>query len=204
MAAGWPFLRRSVTYLIFMTVLIRQIANISFNNVNNLPDISLNHFEVARRVAKVDINSVRLSPRVSTTLPKKKFVTPRFKLQSGIRLLHATLAASLLVLSNDVSLNPGPTAAETAEPVSQKGKLKCASCNRTTRRNQAAILCGSCTLCFHAKCLGLSRNDINRLKTSTEQWICLACSLPTFNDSFESPSSSLDVLDSSNRPFSHL
>ena len=138
------------------------------------------------------------SSRVSTTSQRMKSVTPGLKLQLGIRLLHATLAASLLVLSNDVSLNPGPKSV-TAEPASQMGKSKCASCNKTIRRNLAAILCSSCALCLHAKCLGLSRNDINRLKTSTEQWICLACSLPTVNDSFfESPNSSLDVLNSSN------
>ena len=92
-------------HLLFMTVLIRQIANTPFNNVNNFPDISLNHLEVARRVAAVDINSVSFSPRVSTTSQRMKSITPGLKLQLGIRLLHATLAACLLVLSNDVSLN---------------------------------------------------------------------------------------------------
>ena len=75
----------------------------------------------------------------------------------------------------------------------------CANCSKLVRKTQAAILCGNCASCFHAKCSGLAKDAFNKRNTSTEQWLCLACSLPQISDSFfESSSSSLDVSDPEN------
>ena len=50
--------------------------------------------------------------------------------------------------------------------------------------------------CFHAKCSGLTKDAFNKRNTSTEQWLCLACSLPQISDPFfESSSSSLNFSD---------
>ena len=52
------------------------------------------------------INSVSLTPRASR---KSKAISlpVNIKLQTGIRLLNIALAASLVLLSNDVALNLG-------------------------------------------------------------------------------------------------
>ena len=77
-------------------------------------------------------------------------------------------------LYHDLELNPRPV----------RKKSQCGTCNKTVRTNQAAILCSDCTLCFHPKCLGLTKETIQKLNNSTQQWLCFACSLPQFSDSF--------------------
>ena len=66
---------------LFITVLLHEPANVSFHNVNNLYEVSLNHLEVARRFAVVDANFISLPARVSKTQSKIKPVTASFKLQ---------------------------------------------------------------------------------------------------------------------------
>ena len=86
-----------------------QFANILFYNVNNLFEVSLNYLEVARRGSTVDINSVSLTSRASRN-SKAISVPVNVELQTGIRLLNTAVATSLVLLSNDVALNPGPAA----------------------------------------------------------------------------------------------
>ena len=75
----------------------------------------------------------------------------------------------------------------------------CANCSKAVRKTQAAILCKNCASYFHAKCSGLTKDAFTKLNTPTEQWLCLACSLPQISDSFfESSSSSLNVSDPGN------
>ena len=76
----------------------------------------------------------------------------------------------------------------------------CANCSKLVRKTQAAILYGNCaSVVFHAKCSGLTKDAFNKRNTSTEQWLCLACSLPQISDPFfESSSSSLNFSDPEN------
>lgn len=75
----------------------------------------------------------------------------------------------------------------------------CANCSKAVRKTQAAILCKNCASYFHAKCSGLTKDAFNKLNTSTEQQLCLACSLPQISDPFfESSSPSLNVSDPGN------
>ena len=76
-------------------------------------------------------------------------------------------------LYHNIEPNPGPTA-----------KPKCSSCDKTVRKNQAAILCKGCNGNYHGKCGGLRRDDIEKLRNFQADWTCLTCSLPQFSDSF--------------------
>ena len=78
------------------------------------------------------------------------------------------------LLYHDLELNTGPS----------EKKPMCANCSKAVRKTQAAILCKDCAAYFHAKCSGLTKDAFNKLNTSTEQWLCLACSLPRISDSF--------------------
>ncbi|KAM7304083.1 hypothetical protein ISCGN_013983 [Ixodes scapularis] len=75
-----------------------------------------------------------------------------------------------LLLAGDVSSNPGPQ-----RPV-------CACCTKRVRDNQAALLCDSCEGWFHRGCVHLSLSEYRRLGSSSDQWLCLVCSLPQFAD----------------------
>lgn len=47
----------------------------------------------------------------------------------------------LILLSGDISLNPGPV------------KHPCGKCSKPVRKNQHAIVCDNCTYWFHLKCI---------------------------------------------------
>lgn len=78
----------------------------------------------------------------------------------------------LLLLSGDVSLNPGPV------------KFPCGTCEKGVRRNQRAIQCDDCNLWFHLKCIDLLLTEYELLGNSTDSWFCKKCYLPDFSDSF--------------------
>ena len=73
----------------------------------------------------------------------------------------------LLILSGDISVNPGPT--QTVISSTQKSKrktnskrniTKCDCCEKTIKRNQASITCCVCIGSFHLKCSGLTAWDL--------------------------------------------
>ncbi|CAG2205904.1 unnamed protein product [Mytilus edulis] len=78
----------------------------------------------------------------------------------------------LLLLSGDVSINPGPT------------KFPCGSCGKAVRKNQKGILCDGCTQWFHVKCIELPLDEYTELSKSTDDWYCKTCTLPEFTNSF--------------------
>ena len=86
----------------------------------------------------------------------------------------------LLLLSGDVHINPGPT--------QRKYKYPCGNCWKPVMKNQKGILCDSCELWFHIKCLpeaiSISNNRYELLTSSDESWYCYDCQLPMFTDSF--------------------
>lgn len=86
---------------------------------------------------------------------------------------HMCLWISGVALHHDIEPNSGPTA-----------KPKCSSCNKTVRKNQAAILCKGCKRNYHGMCVGLRRDDTKKLHNFQADWKCLTCSLPQFSDSF--------------------
>ena len=73
----------------------------------------------------------------------------------------------LLMLSGDVSLNPGPRSC----------KFPCG--------NHAGIQCDSCDRWLHCKCINMSVREYKLLGSDhSEPWFCTTCVLPQFTDSF--------------------
>ena len=89
----------------------------------------------------------------------------------------------LLLLSGDVSLNPGPV------------QFPCGTCEKGVRRNQRAIQCDDCNLWFHLKYIDLPLTEYELLGNSTDSWFCKKCYLPDFSDSFF-----IDINEESNAP----
>ncbi|CAG2243357.1 unnamed protein product [Mytilus edulis] len=78
----------------------------------------------------------------------------------------------LLILSGDISLNPGPT------------KFPCGICSKAVRKNQRGILCDECQYWFHVKCIDLPVAEYNILSQTSDSWYCKSCTLPQFTNSF--------------------
>jgi hypothetical protein len=78
----------------------------------------------------------------------------------------------LLILSGDVSLNPGPI------------KYPCGSCYRPVAKNHRAIYCEVCNFWIHIKCGNITPAEYIALSTSDEPWICEQCSKCHFSDSY--------------------
>ena len=73
----------------------------------------------------------------------------------------------LLLLSGDVSQNPGP-----------RWKYPCMLCSQPVKINQKGICCDSCDHWFHTKCLNMDARTYNILSNSSCSWICEQCGLP--------------------------
>lgn len=71
---------------------------------------------------------------------------------------HMCLWLPDISLVYDLEINPG----------TMEKKPNCSICERTVRSNQAAIVCGNCDSCFHAKCSGLAKAALNKLHDSAK------------------------------------
>ena len=102
-------------------------------------------------------------------------VTPAWKVRAGINLIKLSLSASyLVILSGDVSLNPGPT----TDPceISKKGSTG----------NQRAVQCDECDLWFHAKCTGITNEEFKNIAQPNINWFCGKCLFPELDSSVSS------------------
>lgn len=84
------------------------------------------------------------------------------------------LALKFLMLSGDISLNPGPV------------KYPCTVCHKAVRSNQQGLQCDFCDLWTHRKCTNISITEYNRLGKSDDTYYCHMCGnrLPNLSDSF--------------------
>ncbi|KAK3106177.1 hypothetical protein FSP39_014365 [Pinctada imbricata] len=68
-----------------------------------------------------------------------------------------------LLLSGDVSLNPGPV------------KNPCTKCQKAVRKNQQSIQCDRCDYWTHRVCIGISVDEYELLGKSDAEWVCEKC-----------------------------
>ena len=84
------------------------------------------------------------------------------------------LALKILMLSGDISSNPGPI------------RYPCTVCQKAVRSNQQGIQCDFCDRWTHRKCTNISISEYKRLGNSDDPFFCYICEvrLPDFSDSY--------------------
>ena len=95
-----------------------------------------------------------------------------------------SILSSLLLLSGDINVNPGPT-----------WKYPCGVCKKPVKSNQRGIQCDSCDVC---------PTCYETLANSSCAWICPECDVPNYSSSLPDVSSSSLELSSSYHPLSEL
>lgn len=86
---------------------------------------------------------------------------------------HGTvLLFHLLLLSGDISQNPGPY-----------WKYPCGDCSEPVKSNQAGIQCDNCDRWFHVRCCRISDIAYSAFANSSCSWIRCDCGLPNFSSS---------------------
>lgn len=153
--------------LLFLVVLLREFRESS--------NCSFMHPERCTRL----VISLHLTTSSAYYKLPFKLASRRF---NGGRLLYTatgvgTFQAQRLLISGDVSPNPGPRRKPTKYP--------CGECSKSVRSNQDAILCSECNTWSHARCLNMSNWTFQYyLNNPSVDWICSFCALPKFSDSF--------------------
>ena len=90
-----------------------------------------------------------------------------------LNLLHqANSIYSLLLLSGDISTNPGPT-----------WKFPCGLCAKPVKNNQKGICCDKCNSWIHLHCCTLSVSTYEDMANSSCIWICPTCESSNFSSS---------------------
>ncbi|XP_077997350.1 uncharacterized protein LOC144450581 [Glandiceps talaboti] len=104
----------------------------------------------------------------------------------------------LLILANDVNLNPGPSPNHSNSTITDT----CMYCHLETKLEDDALECEECFQWVHKNCIGMSDNIFNcHAQHLSYIWICCTCGLPNFSNSLFSItdldiSNSFDVLSS--------
>ena len=121
----------------------------------------------------------KTSPNISSSYVIKKYLLTFTDLLSIRHLLslyalsktkhtsHRSFFQFLIILSGDVSLNPGPV------------RHPCSSCLKPVAKNHRAILCDNCDLWAHIKCETISTKIYAEMANSNKQlnFICSSCIL---------------------------
>lgn len=77
----------------------------------------------------------------------------------------ATFQHTRLIISGDISLNPGPPA-----------KQSCERCSRTIARNHRAVTCSLCNNKYHIKCASVKPKEFKIIQgNNTTIWNCPRC-----------------------------
>ena len=76
----------------------------------------------------------------------------------------AEVICSLLFLSGNVHVNPGPV------------QFPCGTCGRSVNKNHRALMCDGCDLWYHIGCVGVGGCEYSRnLSLSDLNWLCPVC-----------------------------
>ena len=87
----------------------------------------------------------------------------------------STFQLARILISGDISTNPGPTLG--TKPTT----TKCKSCFKTLARNHRTATCEQCKFPYHIKCAGITpRNHCELLRKTTYQWMCSNCFASAF------------------------
>ena len=79
---------------------------------------------------------------------------------------------SLIIISGDISLNPGPRA-----------RHYCGMYKKTVKDSHAAVQCDCCDKWIHADCVGPSEEEYEQLGQSEQEWFCNSCKIQRENSS---------------------
>ena len=121
------------------------------------------------------------SPGVSRRSRQGSILPPCLKGKVFCHLVNLALTAfCLILLSGDISENPGPV------------KDPCGVCSKGCRKNQKAIQCDDCDVWFHAKCTGVNKTEYANLSArSNTNWTCMNCLFPNYDLNNESSEESV-------------
>lgn len=145
--AGFFSSGANFTFLIFLFVIFEGTNIEEKNNVPQSLSGRSVELNTAQNLSNYPGRAASSSKLASMATAVRRKTTMASCSDQCIRLINLThrllLINALLLLCNDISLNPGP---------SQRGTV-CTSCVKSIRRNQTNTQCMVCKQPFHLKCL---------------------------------------------------
>ena len=138
--------------VVFLVIAFAEIKN-STDNHCKIPHESLINRSVPE-ISLIKALSINLhhKPRTSRANPKK---FPHY------------FMLYLLVLANDIELNPGPRAP----------KYPCGVCQKAVTWKHKAICCDTCNTWFHTQCESIRDTIYDTMQNSNTSWNCLKCQI---------------------------
>lgn len=166
MVIGSVFTRSSSVSLLLLQLLLQPCF---FSNMEKITDISFSAgsleaspgITVVKMPGLLSATTVRLQRRHVgfTHLSRKGFFVSRVKHSSNST---STFQITRIVLSGDVSMNPGPA--------------KCSACDKTIARNNRVVECNVCHRRLHIKCGKVKPTEFDRIRAqSVKTWTCPCC-----------------------------
>ena len=154
--AGTADVSWKLVHVLFVLILFTQFQRPLLDNMSIPTCEKVIVLQMAQELSKPAITSDgsgKTKPSRSVSL------TPELTFRQITSLAKELTIVNILILCNDVALNPGPMAKKT-----------CNACFKTIRKNQAEANCSECSCIYHLKCIGA---DFETTRT------CSLCSPPS-------------------------
>ena len=111
------------------------------------PELHINSFTLAPEFSPSTVTSICY--HLSRRTKQLKYMKPKY-----------VYKLSILILSGDIALNPGPV------------KFPCILCKRAVAKNHRAVQCDECDNWVHIKCAGITPAYYNQLQENDDPWFC--------------------------------
>ncbi len=108
----------------------------------------------------------------------QKVINMYGKLKSPCKHTNMYLSLMLILVANDVNLNPGPSACSENEST----KYPCGTCDKTVGWSERGIVCDTCNQWYHANCQSMTTKSYeDHVGDSAIAWDCIMCGCPNYS-----------------------
>ena len=155
-------LRKTSNFTILLATLLTFFIVLNFFNVGGRSDLDSSSKLIS---ASLKCSHMNLIKNYSSRKPKLTNCSTIFHHPTD-QISKANLLTLILILSNDIELNPGPKHASI---------FPCGYCEHPVNWSDQGVCCDECGIWHHKSCGDISTKEMEYLERSSVVWLCCKC-----------------------------
>ena len=155
-------IKKMSTFNILVTFILMFIIILNFFNVGDRPEVETGSILISSSLKCSHMNLIQNFACRKSKLTNCTVIFPNCLGQTS----KTTLVTLILILSNDIELNPGPRNASI---------FPCGYCEHPVNWSDQGVCCDECGIWHHKSCGDISSKEMEYLERSSVVWLCCKC-----------------------------